>query len=99
MPLESVGTAKEISVILVALAHGDGRHNQNLVAVYETGLMCLSAGNIYAVRRALYNVQEQIRISLLGRSEAAVALNVGHCAVYCQIFILNAASRNFLKFS
>ncbi len=75
-------------VVLVALAHCDGRHDQNLVGVYETGLMCLGAGYINAVRRALNNVNEQVRISLLGRSQAAVALDVGHCAVNCKVFVL-----------
>ena len=77
-------------VVLVALAHGDGRHYQNLVRVYKAGLVSLSAGNVYAVSGALYNVQEQIRISLLGRSEGTVALNVGHSAVNCEVLILHA---------
>ena len=77
-------------VVLVALTHGDGRHYQNLVRVYEAGLVSLSAGNVYAVSGALYNVQEQIRISLLGRSEGTVALNVGHSAVNCEILVLYA---------
>ena len=58
---------KRNSVILITLAHRNGRHNQNIMAVQVTGLMCLCTGNINTVRRALYNMQEQIRISLLGR--------------------------------
>ena len=58
--------------------------------VYKAGLVSLSAGNVYAVSGALYNVQEQIRISLLGRSEGTVALNVGHSAVNCEVLILHA---------
>ena len=77
-------------VVLVALAHGDGRHDQNLVRVYEAGLMSLSAGDVNAVRSALNNVQEQIRISLLGRSQRAVALDVGHSAVNSKVLVLYA---------
>ena len=77
-------------VVLVALTHGDGRHDQNFVRVYEAGLVSLRAGNVNAVRGALNNVQEQIRVSLLGRSQRAVALNVGHSAVNCEVLVLNA---------
>ena len=76
-------------IVLIAFAHGNGRHNQNIMAVQVTGLMCLCTGDIYTVRRALYHVQEQIRICLLRRRQTAVALNVGHCAVNRQVLILN----------
>ena len=52
--------------------------------------MSLSAGDVNAVRGALNNVQEQIRISLLGRSQRAVALNVGHSAVNSKVLVLYA---------
>ena len=76
-------------VVLVALTHGNGRHNQNIMAVQVAGLVCLRAGNINAVRGALDNVQEQIRIRLLGRRQTAVALNVGHSAVNAPIVVLH----------
>ena len=76
-------------VVLVTLAHGDSRHNQNIMAVQVAGLVCLRAGNVNAVRGALDNVQEQIRIRLLGRRQTAVALNVGHSAVNAPIVVLH----------
>ncbi len=57
-----VGRAREGNrVVLVALTHGDGRHNQNIMAVQVAGLVRLRAGNVNAVRGALDNVQEQVR--------------------------------------
>ena len=76
-------------VVLVTLAHGDSRHNQNIMAVQVAGLVCLRAGNVNAVLGALDNVQEQIRIRLLGRRQTAVALNVGHSAVNAPIVVLH----------
>ena len=85
-------------VVLVALTHGDGRHNQNLVRVDKTGLMRLCAGDVNAVRGALDNMQEQIGIGLLGGSEGTVALDVGHRAVNCQVLILHTG-QDLTKFS
>src|SRR5699024_10281875 len=65
-------------VVLVALTHRDRRHNYHFMAVYKAGLVCLGAGDVYAVRSALDNVQEQVGVGLLGRSQRTVALNVGH---------------------
>ena len=75
-------------VVLVALTHGDGRHNQNIMAVQVAGLMRLCTGDVNAVRGALNNVQEQVRVGLLGRRKAAVALNVGHRAVNAPVVVL-----------
>ena len=84
-----VGRARKGNgVVLVALTHGDSRHNQNIMAVQVAGLVCLRAGNVNAVRGALDNVQEQIRIRLLGRRQTAVALNVGHRAVNTPVIVL-----------
>ena len=75
-------------VIFVAFTHGNGRHNQNVMAVQVAGLVCLRAGNVNTVCRTLYNVQEQVGIRLLGRRQTAVALNVGHRAVNAPVVIL-----------
>ena len=52
--------------------------------------MCLCTGDIYAIRGALDDMEEQVGIGLLGGSQAAVALDVSHCAVDSQIFVLYA---------
>ena len=58
------------------------------MAVQVAGLVCLRAGNVNAVSGALDNVQEQIRIRLLGRRQTAIALNVGHSAVNAPVVVL-----------
>ena len=84
-----VGRAREGNrVVLVAFTHGNGRHNQNVMAVQVAGLVCLRAGNVNTVCRTLYNVQEQVGIRLLGRGQSAVALNVGHRAVNAPVVVL-----------
>ena len=62
---------KRNRVILVTLTHGDGRHNEHIVAVQVAGLVRLGAGDkTPSAVRALNYMQEQIRIRLLGRGQA-----------------------------
>ena len=75
-------------VIFVAFTHGNGRHDENVVAVQIAGLVRLRAGNVNAVSGALDNVQEQVGIRLLGRRQTAVALDVGHSAVNTPVIVL-----------
>ena len=48
--------------------------------VDATGLMRLGAGNENAFLRSIDNVNEHIRVGLLMRGQAPVALDVGHGA-------------------
>ena len=75
-------------IVFIAFTHGNGRHNQNFMRVYIACLMCLCTCDIDTVLCTLNNVQEQIRISLFGRSKTSVALDVCHSAVNCQVLIL-----------
>ena len=65
------GDCKGDCVILVALAHCDGGHNQNFVRVYEASLMGLCTGDVNALGGTLNDMKEQIGISLLGGSQTA----------------------------
>ena len=77
-------------IVLVALAHGDGRHDQHLVGVDEAGLVCLRAGDVNAVGGALHDMQEQVGVGLLGGGLGTVALDVGHRAVDRKVLFLHA---------
>ncbi len=87
----SAGTAKRDGVIALVLAHGGGGHDQDLVGVEGAGLVGLGPAHHDAVRLALHHVHEHVRVGLLGRAQAAVALDVGHGPVHHHVLLLDEA--------
>ena len=83
------GAGKGDGPILVRLAHGDGGHKDVPVRVDRAGLVDLRAVDDDAVRVTLDHAQEEVGILLVVGSLGAVALGVGHGAVYGEILILH----------
>ena len=84
-----VGRAAEADgVVLVALAHGHGGHDDDLVRVAGAGLVGLGAADHDAVVALLDDVQVHVGVGLLVRRQAAVALGIGHGAVGDEVVVL-----------
>jgi len=65
-------------VILISIQQICSRQDQHFMRVGHTSHMSLSATDDNTVFSLFYNVCEQIRISLLGRLQTSVTLNVSH---------------------
>ena len=84
-----VGRAAEADgEVLVALAHGDGGHDDDLVRVAGAGLVRLGAAHDDAVVALLDDVHVYVGVGLLVRRQRAVALGVGHGAVGDDVVVL-----------
>ncbi len=84
-----VGRAAEADgEVLVALAHGDGGHDDDLVRVAGARLVRLGAAHDDAVVALLDDVHVHVGVGLLVRRQRAVALGVGHGAVGDEVVVL-----------
>ena len=75
-------------VVLVVGAHGDGGHDDDLVAVQRAGLVGLGPPHHDAVRPPLHHTEEQVRVALLVGGLGPVPLGIGHGAVHRQVVLL-----------
>ena len=82
-------------VVLIVGAHGLGRHDDDLVAVDDAGLVGLGAAHHHAVLPALHHPQEQVGVGLGVGGLGAVALGVGHGPVHRQVVLLAVEHKLF----
>jgi len=88
-PLRVGGRAERDGVVFVARAHGDGRHDEDLVRVAGSSLVRLGAAHDDAVVAPFDDVDVHVRVFLLRRRLAAIALRIGHRAVDDEVVVLD----------
>jgi hypothetical protein len=71
------------------------RHDDQPVRVHASRLVHLGSAQHDAVRPALHHVHEQIRILLLGRALASIALGIRHCPADDEVLALHVVNERF----
>lgn len=90
-PLGVARDGKRDCIVLVVGAHGQRRHDNDLVRENGAGLVGLGSTHDDPVRAALYHAEEHIGVRLLAGAQATVSFHVGHRTVAHQIVLLDVA--------